>query len=145
MQKNLLQAYLSLEAFQEVPAFLKALRSAGIKTAILSNGNFTMLKAAVEAAGLTSLLDALLSVDDVKIFKPHKDAYALAVRWANMPAPQIAFFSSNSWDAWGGSHYGFTTIWVNRYNQKPEKLPRPPAHNVKDLRAAAKLMGFETV
>ena len=107
IRSKLLNAYLTLDAYPEVPEMLQTLKSAGVRTAILSNGSPVMLDAAVKAAGLEDLLDATLSVEDVGIFKPHRSVYQLAVGVLGISAERVSFQSSNSWDAAGADHFGF--------------------------------------
>lgn len=107
VRSKLLNAYLTLDVYPEVPEMLQTLKSAGVRTAILSNGSPVMLDAAVKAAGLEDLLDATLSVEDVGIFKPHRSVYQLAVGVLGISAERVSFQSSNSWDAAGAAHFGF--------------------------------------
>lgn len=107
VRSKLLNAYLTLDAYPEVPEMLQTLKSAGVRTAILSNGSPVMLDAAVKAAGLEDLLDATLSVEDVGIFKPHRSVYQLALGVLGISAERVSFQSSNSWDAAGAAHFGF--------------------------------------
>jgi 2-haloacid dehalogenase len=113
-------AYLSLHAYPDVAETLRRLRANGIATAILSNGSPEMLAKGVAAAGISHLLDAVLSVESVGIFKPDRRVYQLAVeRFAAEPA-QIAFMSSNAWDAFGAREFGFRVFWINRTLQPDE-------------------------
>ncbi len=114
LRDALLDAYRHLSAYPEVPAMLRALRDADMPTAILSNGSPWMLETAVEAAGLAPLLDAVLSVEEVGIFKPDARVYALAERQFGAPAAEMIFVSSNPWDAQAAAHFGYRTIRVNR-------------------------------
>lgn len=107
VRSKLLNAYLTLDVYPEVPEMLQTLKSAGVRTAVLSNGSPVMLDAAVKAAGLEDLLDATLSVEDVGIFKPHRSVYQLAVGVLGISAERVSFQSSNSWDAAGAAHFGF--------------------------------------
>ncbi|MBY0339027.1 MAG: haloacid dehalogenase type II [Acetobacteraceae bacterium] len=112
--QDLLAAYRRLDAFPEVPAMLRALRRAGLRTAILSNGEPMMLADAVAAAGIGALLDALLSVEAAGVFKPDRRVYALATQRLGVPAERIAFVSANPWDTQGAHHAGFRCFRVNR-------------------------------
>jgi 2-haloacid dehalogenase len=105
---------------------LKRLKTVGIKLAILSNGTPGMLSAAAANAGISHLLDDLLSVEEVKIYKPHPSVYALACERLNLTANQICFLSSNGWDAYSAKAFGFHVIWCNRFNQVPERIPETP-------------------
>lgn len=129
----LMQQYLSLDAFPEVPATLDRLRAAGLKTAILSNGSPTMLVGAVNTAKLSDRLDAVLSVEAAGVFKPHPSAYQIAVDRLGLPAHRICFLSSNGWDAVGAAAFGLRTIWINRSRQPAERLPAAPEAEITSL------------
>jgi len=88
---------------RRVPEVLRELKSRGFVTAILSNGTPPMLAAAVRSAGLVDLLDAVLSVEEVGVYKPHPSVYRLAVDRLGVAAPEIAFQSSNAWDAYAAA------------------------------------------
>lgn len=117
---ELLAAYRRLDAYPEVPAMLRALRARGIATAILSNGSPMMLAEATQAAGIAGLLDALLSVEAVGVFKPDRRVYALAEQRLGLPAPRMAFVSANPWDTQAALAAGFHAIRVNRHNAPDE-------------------------
>lgn len=121
---RLLQAYRTLAPFREVPAALERLR--GRKLAILSNGSPAMLEAVVSNAGLTHLFDAVISVDSLRIFKPHPGVYALAGDTLGMSPSEIGFVSSNFWDISGAASFGFRTYWINRTGQTPDDLGFAP-------------------
>ena len=133
LRNRLMSLYLKLDAFPEVPETLKRLRSAGMKTAILSNGSPMMLQAAVESAGLVGLFDAVLSVEEVGVYKPHPKVYQLAVDRLGVPASVISFQSSNAWDAYAASAFGMQVVWCNRYGQMRERLPGSPDREIKSL------------
>jgi 2-haloacid dehalogenase len=129
----LLAAYLRLDAFPDAHSVLAGLKRRGARTAILSNGSPAMLASAIEAAGIGGDLDAVLSVDTVRMFKPRPEVYALATaRFAVRPA-DVAFVSSNRWDAMGATAFGFRSIWVNRAGAPDEYQDLPPAAVVTDL------------
>jgi 2-haloacid dehalogenase len=92
-----------------------------------------MLASAVEAAGLKSNLDAVLSVDTVKMFKPRPEVYALVTKEFSVSAGEVMFVSSNRWDAMGASAFGFKSIWVNRANAPDDYPGFPPVAVVRDL------------
>ena len=123
---RLLDLYLTLAAFPEVPEMLARVRAAGLQTAILSNGTPAMLAAAVAGAGLAGAFDAVLSVEEVGVFKPDPRVYQLAVHRLGCPAATIAFQSSNAWDAHAASAFGMQVVWCNRYGQRRERLPGAP-------------------
>jgi 2-haloacid dehalogenase len=133
LRDRLMNLYLTLDAFQEVREVLGRLRRDGLKTAILSNGTPAMLNAAAKAARLDDLLDAILSVEDVGVYKPHPKVYQLAVDRLGIPADAIAYQSSNAWDAYAASAFGMQTVWCNRYDQRRERLPGLPDRMIKSL------------
>ncbi len=127
LEARLMELYLTLDAYPDAAACLEALRAAGLATAILSNGEPEMLNAAVSSAGLTSLFDAVLSVEEAGIFKPDPRTYQLAVDRLQVPAARICFVSTNAWDAAGAAYFGFRVAWLNRFAQRIEQLPGAPA------------------
>jgi len=133
LRDRLMNLYLTLEPFPEVPEVLRQLKTAGLRTAILSNGSPMMLDAAVRESGLSTLLDAVLSVESVGVYKPHPKVYQLAVDRLGIPAAAIAFQSSNAWDAYAASAFGMRVVWCNRYGQRPERLPGKPDRMVRSL------------
>ncbi|MFW8594261.1 haloacid dehalogenase type II [Cribrihabitans neustonicus] len=135
LRQRLLDLYWQLEAYPEVPQMLRALKQAGLNTAILSNGSPAMLDGAVQSAGIGDLLDAVLSVESVGIFKPDSRVYDLVGQHFGCAAGEVLFVSSNGWDAAGATGYGFTTAWVNRAGEPVDRLPWRPAHVLEDLTA----------
>jgi 2-haloacid dehalogenase len=133
LRDRLMKLYLTLEPFPEVPEVLRRLKTAGLRTAILSNGSPMMLDAAVRGSGLDTLVDAVLSVESVGVYKPHPKVYQLAVDRLGIPAAAIAFQSSNAWDAYAASAFGMQVVWCNRYGQRPERLPGKPDRMVRSL------------
>ncbi|GAC1452383.1 MAG: haloacid dehalogenase type II [Steroidobacteraceae bacterium] len=123
LHARLMALYDSLECYAEVPAVLARLRAAGIRTAILSNGTARMLTAALEHGKIAACFDAVLSVDEVGVYKPHPRVYQLAVDRLGVPAGAIAFTSSNGWDAYAAAAFGMRVVWCNRTGQPPERLP----------------------
>ena len=120
---------------------LAALKEQGITNAILSNGSPDMLSGAVESAGIGHLLDGVLSVEDVKIFKPAKVVYDLVGARFDCSKDQVLFVSSNGWDAAGAAGYGFQTAWVNRANDPVDRLPWTPDTILSDLTSIPDLTG----
>ena len=133
LRDRLMGLYLKLDAFPEVPQVLQRLKQAGLRTAILSNGTPAMLEAVVKHARLGGLIDSILSVEEVGVYKPHPKVYQLAVERLSVAAPTIAFQSSNSWDAHAASAFGMQVIWCNRYHQRPERLPGAPDREIASL------------
>ena len=142
IRERLLNSYLTLDCFAEVPDLLKRLKAAGMKMAILSNGTPEMLAAAVESAKLGGMLDAVLSVEEVGVYKPHPKVYQLAVDRLGVPARAISFQSSNAWDAHGAAVFGFRVVWCNRYGQRPERLPGRLDREVRSLAELPALLGL---
>lgn len=133
LRERLLGLYWELEAYPEVPAMLAALKDAGMNTAILSNGSPEMLKGAVDSAGVGAVLDDVLSVQDVGIFKPHRSVYDLVGRRFGCAPGEVLFVSSNGWDAAAAAGYGFYTTWVNRAGEPMDRLPWTPDKVLQDL------------
>ena len=133
LRTRLLDLYRTLKCFAEVPQVLGDLKHAGFVTAILSNGAPSMLDDAVKGAGLDRVLDHVLSVEQVGVFKPHPDVYQLAVDTLGMAPAEIAFQSSNAWDAHAASAFGMRVVWCNRYGQRRERLPGSPDREIKSL------------
>ena len=100
-----------------------------------------MLAAAVGAAGLGHLFDAVLSVEEVGAFKPDPRVYQLAVDRLATPAGSIAFVSSNGWDAHAASAFGMQVVWCNRYGQRRERLPGAPDREITTLADLPALVG----
>lgn len=140
LRERLMELYLRLDAFAEVPGVLRRLKDAGFATAILSNGSPDMLASAVQNAGLGPLLDAVLSVDEVGVFKPHPSVYRLAVERLGVMAGEVAFMSSNAWDAHAASAFGMRVVWCNRYAQPRERLPGAPDVELTDLSSLPDLL-----
>jgi 2-haloacid dehalogenase len=141
LRDRLMRLYLSLRTFPEVALVLQQLKTAGLRTAILSNGSPQMLAAVVKGAKLDGLLDAILSVEEVGVYKPHPKVYQLAVDRLGIPATAIAFQSSNAWDAHAASAFGMQVVWCNRYGQRRERLPGAPNREVKSLAELPALVG----
>lgn len=118
---------------------LESQKTPGMRTATLSNGSMDMLQSAVDHAGLD--LDAVISVDKVGIFKTAGRVYQLACDEFGVAAEHICFMSSNGWDAWAASNFGFRVVWVNRLGQPPERLPGAPDEIIDDLAALPALLG----
>src|SRR5215468_9799370 len=121
---------------------LGRLKAVGLKTAILSNGSPDMLDAAVNKAGIGDLLDAVLSVESVGVYKPHPKVYQLAVDRLAILARAISFQSSNAWDAHAASAFGMRVVWCNRYGQRRERLPGAPDREVKTLAELPPLLSY---
>ncbi|MRD49231.1 haloacid dehalogenase type II [Caenimonas koreensis] len=133
-EDRLMNQYRHLSAFPENREVLQALKDRHVVTGILSNGDPEMLGVAVRSAGLEGLLDHVISVDSVRKFKTHPDAYALGPQVTGLDIKQIAFVSCNAWDALGATWFGYRTLWVNRYGLPFEELGTQPARTGNSLR-----------
>jgi 2-haloacid dehalogenase len=133
LREDLIHAYLALDSYPEVPEVLKTLKDAGMQTAILSNGSPRMLEAAVESSGLTDLLDAVLSVDELGIYKPAPEVYQQVLDRLAVGRGQVSFQSSNAWDAAAAATFGFRVAWCNRFGQAKERLPDAPEAEIRTL------------
>lgn len=129
----LLDAYRSLDAYEEVRPTLEALRARGLRTGILSNGDPEMLQAAVASAGLGGLLDPVLSVDAAGVFKTSPRTYDLVLEALGIATAEVAFVSSNRWDVAGAAAFGFAPVWVNRLGLPDEYAELPPRAIVSSL------------
>jgi 2-haloacid dehalogenase len=136
---RLVQAYLHLGTFPEVKETLHKLP--GIKLAVLSNGAPAMLQDVVSNSGLAALIPEVLSVDELKIYKPTPKVYQLAVDRLGVPARAIGFVSSNCWDAAGAKSFGFRTFWVNRAGAPLDGLGFAPDHELRSLAELPALIG----
>ncbi|MBI4412836.1 MAG: haloacid dehalogenase type II [candidate division NC10 bacterium] len=137
---RLLEAYLRLDTYPEVPEMIQALR--GYPLAILSNGSPRMLKAVVEHGGLTPHLAHVLSADAVRTYKPSPAVYALGPKHLGLPKEQIAFVSSNSFDVIGAKAFGFTVCWVTRAGVPPDDLGLAPDATVSRLDEMPRALGL---
>jgi 2-haloacid dehalogenase len=138
---QLMELYLQISAYPDVPNALARLKNGGLKCAILSNGSPNMLAAAVKNAGINNLLDAVLSVEEVKVYKPHPTVYQLAVDRLGLKEGEICFISSNGWDAYSAKAFGFHVIWCNRSGQTPERIPEAPDAEILSLSDLPEIVG----
>jgi 2-haloacid dehalogenase len=141
LRRRLMNLYLTLAAYPEVPGVLKRLKAVGLTIAILSNGSPAMLRAAVDGAGIGAMVDALLSVEEVGVYKPHPRVYQLAVDRLALDAKAICFQSANAWDAYAASAFGLRVVWCNRQRQQPERLPGRPDYEISSLAELPALVG----
>jgi len=130
---RLLESYFQLDAFPDARAALKALKAAGHQTGILSNGSPKMLDGAVDGAGLRGELDAVLSVDVLKMFKPRPEVYALVTDRFQCKPGNVTFVSSNRWDVMASVSVGFRGLWINRAGMPDEYPDYPPAKTLSSL------------
>ena len=139
LKTRLLDAYFKLDAFPDARAALRALKARGHQTGILSNGSPNMLKGAVDNAGIGSDLDAVLSVDVLKMFKPRPEVYRLVTEHYQCAPADVTFVSSNRWDVMASVSVGFRGVWVNRSKMPDEYLDFPPKQVLSDLSGLAAL------
>jgi 2-haloacid dehalogenase len=140
---RLSQAYLTLAAFPDVKPGLEALKALGLRLAILSNGEPKMLEAATQSSGIGALLDRVISVEEVKIFKPSPRVYGLATERLGVNPAELGFVSSNSWDVAGAASSGLRALWIQRSAaEPPEELgfgAERVVHTIMDLPPFLKL------
>lgn len=137
LRADLLDCYFKLDAFPDARAALIALKARGLRTAILSNGSPKMLGAAVANAGIGGDLDAVLSVEAIRLYKPRMEVYALVTDAFKLAPADVAFVSSNRWDVMGATAFGFRCVWVNRTGAPDEYPEFAPVQVVRDLNALA--------
>jgi 2-haloacid dehalogenase len=133
LRPKLLEAYFTLDAFPDARTALRALKAQGHKTGILSNGSPNMLKGAVDAANVGCDLDAVLSVDSLKMFKPRPEVYGLVTDHYECKPAEVTFVSSNRWDVMASVSVGFRGLWVNRDKMPDEYFDFPPRQELSDL------------
>ncbi len=135
LRPKLLDAYFKLDAFPDARAALRSLKAKGHRTGILSNGSPKMLQGAVDAAAVGGDLDAVLSVDALKIFKPRPEVYRLVTDHFRCALAEVTFISSNRWDVMAASSVGFRALWINRGNLPDEYAEFPPQQTMQNLGA----------
>ena len=141
LRDEIMALYLKLEAYPDVVEALQAVRNQSKRTAILSNGSPSMLDSAVRHAGVEKLFDAVLSVEDVGIYKPSRRVYRHAMQKLQLhDAPSICFVSANSWDAQAAAQFGFQAVRVNRFGLADDRIPGKPAALIADLGSLAALI-----
>ena len=134
IKNELIELYFKIGAFEEVEEVLKKIKKNKIKTAILSNGSYDMLNSAVKNSKFDKLISEIISVDECKKLKPHRDVYQLVIDKFNINKKNCIFFSSNCWDIHGASNFGFQTVWVNRKKNNDELLPGQVDDQVQSLK-----------
>lgn len=121
---RLMEEYLRLSPFPEVLGTLPRLKH--LNLCILSNGTPRLLNAIVSHAGLQDTFAHVISVDTLRIYKPHPSVYQYGVDTVGVPKERIAFISSNFWDVAGATAFGFQTYWINRAGAQPDELGQTP-------------------
>ncbi|MBL8906261.1 MAG: haloacid dehalogenase type II [Rhizobiales bacterium] len=134
LKDELMVFYLKLEAYPDAAEALTAVRAKGKRTAILSNGSPSMLDSAVRAAGLEKLIEMVLSVEDVGIYKPSRRVYRHAQHKLGLAdALSVCFVSANPWDAQGAAQFGFQSVRIDRAGLPDDRIPGKPAAMIKSL------------
>jgi 2-haloacid dehalogenase len=141
LKPALMEAYRTLDAFADARNILHALKTRGHATAILSNGSTAMLSAAVDGAKFGQDLDAVLSVDAIRLYKPRPEAYRLVTDHFGTAPANVIFVSSNRWDVMGASAFGFRAAWVNRARMPDEYPDLAPERVLTDLGGLMALAG----
>jgi len=138
LRTALLDAYLTLGAYPDVAPALARLKAAGKTTAVFTNGTKTMVDAAIAAAGIGSLLDHVVTVEEALAYKPSPAVYHHAMTKVGVGAPhEIVFVSSNRWDIAGAASFGMVPVWINRTGMPNEYPGRDPVAALPDLAGLA--------
>jgi 2-haloacid dehalogenase len=138
MRAKLLEAYSTLGAFNDAKPALQMLKQRKYRTAILSNGTPKMLKSAIAAAEIGNLIDAVLSVDSISMYKPRPEVYRLATVHFKCSPREVMFVSSNRWDIMGAMAYKFHGVWINR-TRGPQEYGNVSDETLTDLSQLADL------
>jgi 2-haloacid dehalogenase len=133
LRLKLMRAYEELPAYDDVLPTLRALKAAGARTAILSNGTSSMLATALHASGLAPWFDKVLSVDQCAQFKTSPAVYQLVLDECQVTTKDVSFQSSNRWDVAGAQAFGFRCLWINRTHQPDEYRDLSPDGEGHDL------------
>lgn len=141
LRDRLMALYLRLQTYPEVKDTLSRLKAAGKRLAILSNGTPRMLEAAGSHSAISTMMDAVLSVEEVGVYKPHPAVYALATQRLQLAPGEVCFVSSNGWDAYSAKAFGFQVVWCNRFGQAPERIPQTPDGEVTTLLELPEIIG----
>ncbi len=142
LRAELMELYLNISPYPESIETLEKLKAEKCATAILSNGSPTMLTAVINRSAMTRLLDAVISVEAVHIYKPHPHVYQQVVERLEIEPAQVLFMSANAWDVAGAAHFGFTVAWCNRAGDPPESLPGKPVAEIASLAEVPALIGL---
>jgi 2-haloacid dehalogenase len=141
LKDELMVFYLKLDAYPDAADALAAVRAKGKRTAILSNGSPSMLDSAVRATGLDKLIEMVLSVEDVGVYKPSRRVYRHAQHKLGLAdALSVCFVGANSWDAHGAAQFGFQTVLINRNGAPDERLPGKLSGQISSLSQLSELL-----
>ena len=133
MKNELLDLYKVLSTFPEVKETLKKLKEKNYKLSILSNGTLSLLKQLVSSNNLESIFDDVLSIEEVKIYKPHPNVYNIPIKKYQIEKNQFAYLSSNTWDVSAAGNFGFNAVWVNRNKNIFDNLDYKPITEINNL------------
>ena len=133
IKNELLDLYKVLSTFPEVKETLKKLKEKNYKLAILSNGTPSLLKELVSSNNLESIFDDVLSIEEVKIYKPHPNVYNIPIKKYRIEKNQFAYLSSNTWDVSAAGNFGFNAVWVNRNKNIFDNLDYKPITEINNL------------
>ncbi len=133
MKNELLDLYKVLSTFPEVKETLQKLKEKKYKLVILSNGTHALIEKLVDTNDLGSIFDDVISVEEVKIYKPHSNVYNIPIKKYQIDKKQFAYLSSNTWDVSAAGNFGFYAIWVNRNKNIFDNLDYKPLQEIKDL------------
>lgn len=133
MKDELLDLYKVLSTFPEVKETLKKLKEKNYKLSILSNGTPSLLKQLVSSNNLESIFDDVLSIEEVKIYKPHPNVYNIPIKKYQIEKNQFAYLSSNTWDVSAAGNFGFNAVWVNRNKNIFDNLDYKPITEINNL------------
>jgi 2-haloacid dehalogenase len=143
LRDRLMEAYGRLGPYPDAVDALTRIRAGGLKTAVLSNGAPRMLASAARSARLDGLLDLVLSVEEVGVYKPHPSVYRLACDRLGVWPAELVFVSANAWDAHGAKVAGLRVAWCNRAGQPRERLPEQPDAELRSLQELPALLGLK--
>jgi 2-haloacid dehalogenase len=133
MKDELLDLYKVLSTFPEVEETLKKLKEKNYKLIILSNGTPSLLKELVSSNNLENIFDDVLSIEEVKIYKPHPNVYNIPIKKYKIEKNQFAYLSSNTWDVSAAGNFGFNAVWVNRNKNIFDNLDYKPITEINNL------------
>jgi len=133
IRNELLDLYRVLSTFSEVNDVLKKLKEKKYKLAILSNGTPSLLNELVSSNNLENIFDDVLSIEEVKTYKPHPNVYNIPIKRYQINKNNVAYLSANTWDVSAAGNYGFNAVWVNRNNSVFDNLDYVPIHEIKHL------------
>jgi 2-haloacid dehalogenase len=142
LRDSLMGAYLRLDPYPDIMETLTDLKARGLRLVILSNGSPAMLEAAVKSSGMSDLIEAALSVEEVGVYKPDPRVYRLAEDALELQGKEIVFLSANAWDAVGAASAGLRVVWINRFGQRRERLPAQPNAEIRSMTELPALLGY---